>query len=54
MCTHNNVMEYFSIGYVICAECGLVMDKILVNSNQPRGQEEEFTIVHHLGTNVNL
>ena len=40
MCTHSNVIEDFSTGDVICTECGLVMDKILVNSNQERGQEE--------------
>ena len=42
MCTHNSVTEDFSTGDVICTECGLVMDKILVNSNQTRGQEEDF------------
>ena len=42
MCAHSNVIEDFSTGDVIFTECGLVMDKILVNSNQTRGQEEDF------------
>ena len=42
MCAHSNVIEDFSTGDVICTECGLVMDKILLDSNQPRGQEKEF------------
>ena len=40
MCAHSNVIEDFSTGDVICTECGLVMDKILLDSYQPRGQEE--------------
>lgn len=34
MCLHNDTIEDFTTGDVICTKCGVIMDKILIDPNQ--------------------